>query len=161
MGNAWCSVVTALLQTTRNSPATQETSKMAQGDLTHLYDNYCRREISLSCWHEGGQKEARCSHPNHAHPLFNAPERRACGDPFGLVINTNIALTTTAPNQPKWGVWKPCQSLTLRVQYRRYFKLLYEPLTFTCWCNIILGSYSGNYNLCPHQILGLQIFTQY
>lgn len=56
MGDAWCSVVIVLLQTTRKSTETQETSKMAQRDLTYLYDSYARREISLSYWHKGGQK---------------------------------------------------------------------------------------------------------
>ena len=124
MENAWCSVVIVLLQTTRKSTATQETSKMAQRDLTYLYDNCSRREISLSYWHKGGEKQAWCSHPKYTYPLFNVQEGRAPWDPFGLGLVTNIALNISTPNQPKWGFLKSCKSVTLYVQYRQYFRLL-------------------------------------
>lgn len=131
-------------------------SRDLQRDLTYLYNNYSMKEISPSYWLIGGQKQAQCIHPKYTYPLFNVQERRAPWDPFGLglVTNTNIALNTSTPKQPKWGFLKPCKSVTLHVRYRQYFRLFYVPLTFTYLCNIIFYSYFGSYNLCLHQLLG-------
>lgn len=67
MKNAWCSVIIVLLQTTGKSTATQETSKMAERDLTYLYNNYSRREISFSNWHKRGTEAGTVV---HSHKIY-------------------------------------------------------------------------------------------
>lgn len=123
--NTWCTVIIVSLQTTWMSTATQETSKMVpQRDLTYLYENFCRRRMSLSYWHKGGQKQTWCTHTKYTYAPFNVHTEISLRS---LATNTNTALNVSTSKQPKWVFLKHCQS----VKYGQYFRLLYVPLTLT------------------------------
>lgn len=118
-------VIIVSLQTTWMSTATQETSKMVpQRDLTYLYENFCRRRMSLSYWHKGGQKQTWCTHTKYTYAPFNVHTEISLRS---LATNTNTALNVSTSKQPKWVFLKHCQS----VKYGQYFRLLYVPLTLT------------------------------
>lgn len=92
---------------TKGSSNSRDLQNGTRGPYIPVRQLLQERDFPLSLAQRGTEIGTGCSHPNHAHPLINGPERRAPGDPFGLVTNTNIALTTCTPNQPTWGVGKP------------------------------------------------------